>query len=458
MTELVFSIDELCSATRGEIYNRPDSLINVEAILTDSRGDCSDALFIALRGDIFDGHSFLKQAYDAGSVLLCVDRAYYDSNSDSEFPLLVVEDTTRAYQDVARFHRRRLGTKIVAITGSSGKTSAKEIMHSVLVDEYGENHVYSTIANTNNHIGVPLNLLNLRANHKVAVIEMGSNHLGEIEALSRTAEPDIAIITSVGNCHLEFFKTVENVAHEKGSIFKHLVNGGAAIIPGNSEYRSILEKCAGDAKTLIVGEDVVGDYRGGTLFGGNFDLSFKNGEKAHVDWPIQGEHQMLNALSVVLAAEELGLSHATIVSGLSKSKLAGMRMRIREHSGVNWVNDAYNANPDSMIAGLAWLAEFVDQNSLILVLGDMLELGDVSNEKHLEVIKCARKTFPRARIFAVGPDMSKAVSELGDRGIVPATDSLSAVELVRSAAQSGDIVYLKASRGIKLEQIEPDTF
>ena len=457
MSKGFFTLDELVSATNGSLYNINSSLLGIYSIVTDSRSDCSNSLFLAIRGKQFDGHAFVDKAISSGASIVCVDSKFYNEAIDCSFPMLVVDDTTRAYQDLALFHRRRLEIKVIGITGSSGKTSTKDIMRSVMVEAYGEDGVYSTIANTNNHIGVPLNLLNLKEHHKVAIIEMGSNHCGEIEALSRTAEPDIAIVTSIGNCHMEFFETLANVAQEKGTIFKHLAKDGTAIIPAHSRFKSILAESVNCGKICYFGNATYGVYLGGDLFGSRFELCFSSGEKRNVKWRLHGEHQMRNALAVVAAAEELGLDCDTIVRGLSNCTLSGMRMRMREIDGVSWVNDAYNANPDSMIATLNWLYEFVNQDKIVLILGDMLELGKVSLEKHISVVSFACKKFPNSRIITVGGEMQKALNAVDPKVLKNVThfdDSQSAIIPVRSVIKSGDIVFLKGSRGVMLEVIE----
>ncbi len=457
MDQIFFSPDEILEATGGYLLGCNDSFKGVNSILTDSRADCSGAMFIALCGEHFDGHLFLSKAAQSGAELLCVEKSFTESNDVSNLPLLVVDDTTKAYQDLARFHRRRLGLKVIGITGSTGKTSTKEIMHSVLVAEFGDDCVYSTKANTNNHIGVPQNLLNLTADHKVAVIEMGSNHIGEIEVLSRTAEPDVAIVTSVGSSHLEFFKTIENVAHEKATIFKHLKPSGVAVIPSDCEYRSILESYGSSAHIIAFGEDIRGEYKGSDLTGGHFDLMTGESAKIEVDWPVQGRHQMNNALAVVAAAHSIGLSYEVIVKGLKKSMLTGMRLRVRNIDGVNWVNDAYNANPESTKAGLSWLSEFADPQSLVIILGDMLELGDSAYEKHLETLNYTRELFPDSQLFCVGPILEQVVNDLQEpENVCTFKKTTEATDIIRDKVKSGDIVYLKGSRGTHLEVIEPD--
>ena len=458
MPDLLFSIKNLIDATNGICCNTITMAQTVNGIETDSRKDCSQALFVALRGYVFDGHQFLQKAIDSGATLLCVDREFYTSTPHCKLPLLIVDDTTAAYQDIARFHRRRLDIKVVAITGSSGKTSAKDILTSVLAEAYGDDCVYSTLENTNNHIGVPLNLLNLRSFHKVAIIEMGSNHRGEIEVLSRTAEPDIAIVTSIGSSHLEFFETLENVADEKASVFKYLSKSGTAVIPEFSDYKNILSAAAGSAQKIYFGKDIRGEYLGGNLQGSSFNLSFGDGDTSRVDWSIHGQYQMDNALAVVAAAVVLGVNHSTIIAGLSNSKLSGMRMRINTVDDIHWINDAYNANPDSMIAGLNWLYEFAEPSQLVLVLGDMLELGESSPENHLDVIRTAYRLFPETRIFTVGKAMADTVAKLDEAmigNIIAFADSQSASVVINSSLQARDVVFLKGSRGIKLEVIEP---
>lgn len=460
MEKHFFTFDEIKKATGGE-WMTPPGEGGVSSVKTDSREDCSGALFLALKGENFDGHDFLFQT---SADALCVEKSYAKKNLLPEnVPTICVKDTLKAYQDLAEFHRKRLkDLKVVAITGSSGKTSAKEITKHILEEHFGKEFVLATEANTNNQIGVPKNVLNLTEKHKACVLEMGSNHSGEIEPLSKIANPDAALITIIGKCHLEHFGDLDGVALEKSSIFMHLKEEGTAIIPDDCPQSKILESVAKPSKIMKFGEsknaDVRAKYLGGNINGSSLDLILKeSGERLNIKWKLSGKHQALNAAAATCAALALGADTEAIVKGLYRCELPGMRMKIATKSGITWINDAYNANPDSMAAALSWLSEFADYPKLILVLGDMLELGEMSEEAHLQILRFATEQFTEAKLVVVGKQMIQACAhpEFAEKDILNFDDAEKAASIVKKMARKGNTVFLKASRGVRLEKIEP---
>ncbi len=469
MKKLGFTAGEIAQATGGEWLSTIQPDIIFDSILTDSRIDCAGALFVALAGENFDAHEFLDNAVKAGASALCINRERGKNLKLHEFgiPVIGVEDTLQAYQDLGAFHRSRLtGTKFVAVTGSSGKTSTKEMLRAIFSEAYGQNAVYATEMNTNNQIGVPQNILKMGPEHKVGIIELGTNHPGEIEPLSRIVKPDIGIITLIGHCHLEHFHSLDAVAREKSAIFLHLAPDGTAVIPEDFPSNEVFDVEAASKKFNIFkfgfgkDADLRIIYEGGNLNGSSFRLcASKSGKKQKINWKISGKHQTLNAAAAACAAAVLGIKIDTIAAGLQVCRLPGMRMRITEKNKVTWINDAYNANPDSMIAALKWLSEFADGKKLVLVLGDMLELGEFSNESHLRILRFAAEQFPEAKIVAVGKAMTAAIKGLDDKicaEILEFKDSASAISDVRKIAKPGKTVFLKGSRGMKLERIEPE--
>ncbi|MBN2643638.1 MAG: UDP-N-acetylmuramoyl-tripeptide--D-alanyl-D-alanine ligase [Victivallales bacterium] len=459
-----FSVNEIITAINGVLLYGKTSDIKVSGIVTDSRRDCSNALFIPIRGEVFDGHDFLETAANMGAPVILVEHQKEVPESVRTRCIVIgVDDTTRAYQALANFHRRRFtDLKIVAVTGSSGKTSTKEMLRSIFSAAYGADAVLATEGNTNNQIGVPQNLLRLDKQHKVAVIEMGTNHHGEIEPLSLTTEPDVSVISFIGSCHLEFLGSIEGVAREKSCIFAGLKPGGTAVIPVSGGGQDILEKKAASYKVIhFAGNhdaDVSSRYLGGTLQGSQMKLKFRQtGEEFLVNWKLSGRHQASNAAAAAAAASAMGINGDKIVQGLEQCVLPGMRMKITEREGVTWVNDAYNANPDSVKASLEWLAEFIQPENFVLILGDMLEIGENSVNEQLKVLKQALVLFPSARIAAVGKEMCKASGQLNNSetsAVMFFSDSTCAVEPLGKVIKPGDTVFLKASRGIKLEIVE----
>ncbi len=460
----LFSFGEILNASGGEFVNVSDFHISVDSLSTDSRKPMKNGLFIALSGENFDGHDYLRQAIASGAVLLCIEKGKI-SLLPPGVPAILVDSPLLVYQKLAHLYRRRFkDLKVIALTGSSGKTSAKEVLRAIFSHVYGAEHVLATEGNTNNQIGVPQNLMRLTDKHKICILEMGTNHFGEIEPIARIAEPDVSLVVSIGSCHLEYLKTLDGVATEKSHILMALSKDGTAVIPQTSPGNGILRAAAGHAaKILTFGYsdkatlEVV--YKGGNIRGSSFELiNHENGERAAVEWGLSGRHQACNAAGAAAVGIAFGIPLAQIAEGIAETRLPGLRMRVTEHAGATWINDAYNANPDSMRASLEWLGEFADENHLLLVLGDMGEIGRTALKEHLKVLSYARRIFPEAEIAAVGRHMSKAVAvmELVSRKNIAAYPSASAaVEPVRAKVRKGDLVFLKASRRTGLEIIEP---
>lgn len=455
MEEARFTGEELLRATGGAwIGGREPS--TACGVFTDSRVWGDGKLFLALAGERFDGHDHLAAAVAAGAGALCIERGKQDRLPAGELPpVLLVEDTLRAFQRIAGFHRNRFpGLCVAGVTGSVGKTSVKEMLRAIFSEAAGAEHVLYTLGNTNNQVGVPQNLLRLTPACRYAVIEMGTNHHGEIEPLSRIARPQAALVNSIAPCHLEFLGDLTGVAREKAHIFDGLESGGVAVIPQDAPAVETLLAGAGDHSVLRFGEGesaaVCCRYLGGNLRGSSFELKFAGGERFTVRWPLSGRHQALNAAAAATLAEAVGIAPAVIVSGLVKTELPGMRSRIVELDGVTYVNDAYNANPRSMRAAFDYLAEFADPARLLLVLGEMYELGDCSAAEHQALLREARERFPGCRIVAIGAAFDPVA------GVTGAADSRKAFAEVEKLTRPGDLVFAKGSRGVAVELALPE--
>lgn len=462
MADTLFTSGEIAEAVGAAWSNPPSDDYPVCGISTDSRANTEGALFIALTGERFDGHDFLEQAVASGARALCVGRDRLDCvRAEWKIPVLPVADTLLAYQALARRHKQRFpDLRTVAVTGSMGKTSVKEIIRSILAAAAGENGVCATRENTNNQVGVPQNLFRLDSRHRYCVIEMGSNHFGEIEPLSRCAEPDIAVITSIGPCHLEFFGDLEGVAREKSAIFAGLAPDGTAIIPRTCPAADILGKAAAGFKLSRFGASQDADfqvvYHGSTIRGGRIELRTEDmPDGIQVDWPLGGAHQALNAAAGFAVARSLGLSPETIKRGLEACVLPGMRMKISTVNGVTWINDAYNASPESVVAALEWLAEVRDRRPLIIVLGDMLELDAAQAvSRHQQILLLVRKRFADATCLLVGSLYRAASGSLPDAsGFIVVGNAEEAKDRLEKLVAPGVMVFLKGSRGIRLEKI-----
>ncbi|MBO4632156.1 MAG: UDP-N-acetylmuramoyl-tripeptide--D-alanyl-D-alanine ligase, partial [Lentisphaeria bacterium] len=390
----LFTFQEIQAVCGGEFNRSAELTAEVDEVVTDTRTPMKNALFIALAGERFDAHNYLADAVRNGAALLCVDR-----NKAEKVPpgatAILVESPLAAYQALAGYYRRRFPElKLAALTGSCGKTSTKEILRAIFEHAAGTGHVLATEGNTNNQIGVPRNLLRLTGEHRYAVIEMGTNHHGEIEPLAEIAAPQTSLIVSIGSCHLEFFVDLNGVASEKSHIFAP-ESVQDAVFPQECGGNDILRKAA----SRIPGQYTFGEspestvqviYHGGNLEGSSFELiETASRKRIEVQWNLTGRHQALNAGCAAAAALSFGIPLEMIGEAIGNIKLPGFRMRKTRHRFVLWLNDAYNANPDSMCAALNWLSEFADPAHLLLVLGDMGELGKESLKGHMRVIAFA---------------------------------------------------------------------
>lgn len=439
-------------------------LNGVSSICTDSRSLSADALFLALRGHKFDGHEFIIDAASKNVAAVCAEQLSDNQAKclhDSAIPYLLVCDTLKAYQKIAYAYRRRFDLPVVAVTGSTGKTSTKEIIAAILKQHFGE-YVLLTDGNTNNQIGVPQNLLKLTHEHRAAVLELGTNLPGEIKTLTDLVRPDCAVLTNVGPVHLEGLQSIEGVLNEKSDIFSNLKNGrGCAVIPASLRHHPLIISRIQGMRTLTFGIEEDADIRM-VYLGGDFDCSRfvitdqRETKPLRVTWNLSGVHQALNAAAAVAVARFLRISDQTILNALESSRLPGMRMEVGWKNNIRWINDAYNANPESMKAFVDWLSTVKLEESNVgrfyVVLGDMFELGAAEERYHREVLDYVSEKLPNMVPLPVGERMSRAAGKLG----IPSFFHVGDVKKwVFDRLEQGDSVALKGSRGMALEQIIP---
>ena len=461
----LFTFQEIQDVCHGVFSGSFPLTSTVDEVVTDTRVPMKNALFVALTGEHFDAHDYLPDAVRNGAVLLCIDKRKAGQVPEGAAALLV-DSPLAAYQALAEYHRRRFPElKLIALTGSCGKTTSKEILRTIFEHVAGPEHVLATCGNTNNQIGVPQNLLRLTDQHQYAVIELGSNHPGEIETIAEIAAPQTSLITFIGNCHLEFFHDLNGVAREKSHIFQPC-SVRNAVYPQESAGHEILVKSAASIPgnfTFGLSPDstVQVIYGGGNLEGSSFELiETASGKRVKVQWNLSGRHQAMNAAGAAAAALAAGIPLEVIGEAISKIQLPGNRMKKTRHGFVLWVNDAYNANPDSMCAALSWLAEFADTRHLLLALGDMGELGEDSLKGHLRVLSFVFENLSGARVALVGPRMKEALMVLNltvpHDNVKTFPSARDAVEGVRAMAQTGDLVFLKGSFSTGMKIIEPE--
>jgi UDP-N-acetylmuramoyl-tripeptide--D-alanyl-D-alanine ligase len=460
-----FEVDEVLEATQGALIVRGGYKGKLRRVETDSRKIRSGDLFLALKGEKFDGHEFVKQACRLGARGVVVEEARAWEMVEqvrqvgSPPPMVVgVKDTLRAYQNLARFHRLRFSIPVVAITGSNGKTTTKEMAYRVLATRW---RVHKTSGNFNNAIGVPRTILNLHAGHQAAVIEMGVDQVGQTTQLCDIARPTAGVITNVGPDHLEFYGTLARSATSKGELLNWLPgDDGAAIMNADDRY---FEKFSRKATCPVIsfGWSVQADVRATEpVWNGRrteFRLSLPNRKMARrVSVRIMGSHNIANALAGAAVGYVLGLSSDEIVSGLGKFRPAPMRSEIRRWGGVIYLYDCYNANPASVKAALELLVGLDPARRTIAVLGDMLELGPKEEQFHRQVGRDAANCHVTHLIAcgAFGGMMEEGVRRArGSTQVSVVKDAVEAGEMLKTLVERGDVVLIKASRGAKMERI-----
>jgi UDP-N-acetylmuramoyl-tripeptide--D-alanyl-D-alanine ligase len=434
--------------------------MEIRGVSIDSRTVKTGELFIAIKGDRFDGHDFVPDAFRKGAWGALVERSALERRYAAMNGLgnvIPVEDTLVSLQEMAMMHRKRYPIPVVGITGSNGKTTTKEMLASILLRN---GPVLKNEGNLNNHIGVPLTLLKLDARHRAAIIEMGMSGLGEIGTLTRIAMPSVGVITNIGPAHLEFLGSIDTVARAKAEILQGLLPNGTAVLNADDRFFEMLRGTF-SGRTISFGIDANADVRADGIRQEHnaADLVLHaGGRSARVRIRTAGRHNVYNALAAAAAAIALDQPLGTVQCGLEDFRPVAMRSEIRDHKGITVVADCYNANPASMQAALEMLASLRrGDGKLIAVVGDMLELGEAGPEAHRAVGRAAAG-LRIDLLVTVGPlAVHSAEGALGagmtKERVVEAGTTSRAAEVLRERARPGDTVLVKGSRGMKMEKI-----
>jgi UDP-N-acetylmuramoyl-tripeptide--D-alanyl-D-alanine ligase len=463
---LYLSIEELIEATGGELVlpveGKDAGVSGITGISTDSRKITPGCLFIPISGERFDGHEYINQALTLGASVSLTHRGIEQvigggAGLPAGKALIKVEDTLKALRDIAEYYRSKFKIPVVGITGSVGKTSTKDMVAGVLQQKF---KVHKTEGNFNNEIGVPLTVFNLNREHEAAVLEMGMSGLGEISRLTSIIKPDVAIITNIGLSHIEKLGSKQNILRAKLEILEGLRPGGLLVLNGDD---SLLRGLKGLLKerTVFYGMDEGVDYRAVNInskgeLGTVFDVKVDNQEYT-IRLQVPGAHNVHNALAAIAAGCELGVPMESIIKGISDFTPGKMRLDIITANGFRIINDSYNASPQSMEAAIKVLVGMNGEGRRITVLGDMLELGDWTEDSHRGVGRFAAGENVDI-IVTVGLN-ARYIAEGAVEAGFPRSRTANfntveeAIEYLEKNLIRDDVMLIKGSRGMKMEII-----
>ena len=438
------SLSEIARAVGGTLSGR-DGL--AEGVSIDSRTIKPGELFIAIKGPNFDGHGFASQAISSGASGVMVS-GNIDRNGETAPGFIKVFDTLRALKELAYFYRKKYHPKMIGITGTNGKTSVKEMTAAILSARY---NVLKNQGNLNNQYGIPLSLFNLTGEHQIGVMELGMSALGEIADLCRLVEPEIGMITNVGEGHTLYLKDLPTVGRAKGELLEALSKGGLAVV--NGDDANVMSQTARTRAKIIkfgMGNDC--HYKAEQINYGPEGTSFKvNGQRVIIRQP--GLHNVYNCLAAIAAGEALGVDIKSAAEKLAGLEPTPMRLEIIQSGKFTIINDAYNANPPSMRAAIKVLGSMDASRRKVAILGEMLELGDIEKLRHHDIGAFAAETADL--VVAVGPLGNDIY--LGASGLKKNSrhyqDNAALIAELDSILKKGDMVLVKASRGGHFEEI-----
>lgn len=440
----MFSTSEIAEVTGGKLIGED---VRVGGVSTDTRTIERGDLFIAIRGESFNGNDFVGTAAEKGAAA-----ALCDGEVAADIPVVRVEDSRAAQLALARHYRDRFPVKLCGVTGSVGKTSTKDMVYAVLSAKY---NTLKTEGNFNNDIGLPRTLFRLDESFGAAVIEMGMSDLGEISQLSRAARPDVAVITNIGYCHIENLKTRENILKAKLEILDGASEGAPLIINGDDEYLATVSAENLGRRVIRYGFGAGCEVRAENIVhtsdGEQFEL-VAEGKRYAAALNVVGEHHVMNALAAFCAGRELGIPAEEIIPAFLNYEASGMRQKIERRGDITVILDCYNASPTSMKSALSVLGSMAAKRR-IAVLGDMLELGGMSGQLHAMIAEYIRPNADAC--FLYGKEMAACRDALAGSGteVFHSEDKNELAERLNGYLAEGDAVLFKGSRGMKMEEI-----
>ncbi len=450
--EIFSSPQELASAVAGTLVFPGDRVC--KRVVIDSRLDCRDAVFFALRGENVDGHSFALEAAKKKAAAVVLTRAYLEEHpesvrtiSNAACAIVAVDETLAALHRAAVSYRRSRDATRIGVTGSNGKTTTKELIAAVLGTT---GTTYYSRGNLNSETGLPLSVFELKAEHQYAVFEMGISKPGEMDQLVSVLEPDAAVITNIGSAHIEFFGDRDTIAREKKMVFSRFTGAQVAFIPAADRYSAFLAERV-DARVVYFGPDVTPDFRGFTSLGLRGSELIWRGRTIRLSIP--GDHNVSDALAAIAVGLEFGVPEGEIVAGIESVRPLFGRSEVA-HGRVTCIRDYYNANPESLDAVLKLADAAEHAGPRVYVIGAMKELGAESDRAHADAVR--RTGASRAdRIVFFGDEFKphrEAIAELGRRArYLGEFDEL--VETLTAVLTGGELVLLKGSRGVALERL-----
>jgi UDP-N-acetylmuramoyl-tripeptide--D-alanyl-D-alanine ligase len=452
MKRVTLNIEDFFEILTAEIFN-PDEIKTIRNVTIDSRNVKKGSLFIAIKGKRFDGHSFVRSAVQNGASVILINHKRISEFDDIDLPIITVKNTTKALGEIAKLWRKKLNVKIIGLTGSNGKTSTKDMLATLLNEKF---RVNKTESNNNNHIGVPLTLLAANEKHDVLVAELGSNHVGEIEYSAKILQPDLALITNIGDSHLEYLKSRNGVLKEKITLFDETQNNnGKLFINYDDPLLKNLHKKFKNCTTYGFKNNV--EVKGKIL---NYtdegkpvvELKYKNKKMINI-LPLFGEQGANNFLAATSIALSLGLTKEQIKNGTEKIKSTEGRLNVRQRNNYLLIDDTYNASPDSTKAAIELVGRIKTYGRKVLILGDMFELGKDKKKLHRALFSTIIKSGID-ELYTIGAGMKTLHEKLINNKLITkhSRTRKSLLKFLSNYNPKSAVILVKGSRGMRMEE------